>query len=228
MNTSKAASLSARNKTESRRDEILNLAEQAILNKGVSATTIEELIFEIGISKNGFYYHFKDKNQLIAAILERNLVVDELWFAELFKRADQVSSDPLHSFLTFLDLFAEEMKNLPDLHPGCLTTACCYQEKLLDSMSRESAAKILILWRNTTHERLKKVAREHPPKTNIDLEALADMMPALIDGAIIFSRVVKDNNVLTRQVQLYKQFVENIFLDRLIDLYDSKGPNSDG
>lgn len=47
--------------TNSRRDEILDVAERAILEKGVSATTIEELIVEVGISKNGFFTIFKTK-----------------------------------------------------------------------------------------------------------------------------------------------------------------------
>jgi len=51
--------------TTSKRNEILDAAERAILQKGVSSTTIEELIVEVGMSKNGFFYHFQDKNQMI-------------------------------------------------------------------------------------------------------------------------------------------------------------------
>lgn len=212
MHLSKRKDLSRQRRTESRRDEILDLAEQAILEKGVSATTIEELIFEIGMSKNGFYYHFKDKHHLVGAILERNLLVDEQWFSDLFKRADQISDDPLQSLLAFLDLLKEEMEDLPDIHPGCLTSVCCYQERLLDNAAQETAAKILLLWRKVLLERFEIVASKYPKKLDIDLEALADMLAALIDGAIIFSRVVKDKDVLLRQIQLYRKLVENIFL----------------
>ena len=206
--------LSKRNRTESRRDEILDLAERAILEKGVAATTIEELIFEIGITKNGFFYHFQDKNHLVRAILERNLTAEEQWFEDLFKRADQITNDPLYSLLAFLDLVAEEMENLPGIHPGCLTIVCCYQERLLDDASQEAAAKILKLWRKSVLERFETIVKAYPANINVDLEALADMLAALIDGAIIFSRVVKDKYVLVRQIHLYKQFVESIFLTK--------------
>jgi AcrR family transcriptional regulator len=173
----------------SKRDEILDLAERIVIEKGVSATTIDELIFEVGISKSGFFYHFQDKNQLVEAILERNLISEEQWFNGLFQRADKVSNDPLGRLLNFLDLFAEEMEDLPGIHPGCLTTACCYQERLLNDAVQERAKDILLLWRKILLKRLETIAATHPPKIDIDLEALADMLSALIDGAIIFSRV---------------------------------------
>ena len=198
--------------TSSKRDELLTAAELAVLQKGISATSIEELIVEVGISKTGFFYHFRNKNELIQALLERTLEMDNQWFDELFSRADRLSDDPLHSFLAFLDILTTEMEKLPDVHPGCLTSVCCYQERLLDQAVHEVAAKILLNWRQRLLERYQIIAEEYPPKVDVDLEALADMLAALIDGAIILSRVVKDKSVLPRQVSLYRQLVEDLFL----------------
>lgn len=195
----------------SKRSEILDAAERAILEKGVSATTIDELISEVGISKNGFFYHFQDKNQMIEAILERNLKLDEDWFAQLHRKADASAADPLARFLFFLELLAEEMKKMPDGHPGCLTTACCYQDRLLTDNVKLVAARILIQWRKASLERLEEVAMRYPKRIGIDLQELADMLPALIDGSIIFSRVVADTSILPRQILLYRALVEQTF-----------------
>ena len=197
----------------SKRDDILDVAERAILEKGVSATTIEELITEVGISKNGFFYHFQDKNQMIEAILDRNQTVDKEWFAGLFAQAGAAGADPLVQFLAFLDLLAEEMANLPDGHPGCLTTACCYQDRLLNAEVKEAAAGVLYQWRDIILDRLKRVAERHPPAPGVNLVELAEMLPALIDGAIIYARVVSDQTTIPRQVRLYKALIENTFGD---------------
>ena len=45
------------------RERILDVAEAAVLEKGFAATSIEELITAVGITKSGFLYHFKDKNE---------------------------------------------------------------------------------------------------------------------------------------------------------------------
>lgn len=196
----------------SKRSEILDAAERAILQKGVSATTIDELIAEVGISKNGFFYHFQNKDQMIEAILERNLKLDEDWFARLLDKADAIEADPLARFLAFLEILAEEMRNMPDGHPGCLTTACCYQDRLLSENVKVVAARILIQWRKTSLARLEEVASCHSPRFSVDLQDLADMLPALIDGSIIFARVVADQSVLPRQILLYRALVENTFV----------------
>lgn len=43
----------------STRAQILEAAESAVLAKGFNATSIDELIAVVGISKSGFFYHFK-------------------------------------------------------------------------------------------------------------------------------------------------------------------------
>lgn len=46
------------------RDRILDIAEAAVLQKGFASTSIDEVIFEAGLSKSGFFHHFRDKNDL--------------------------------------------------------------------------------------------------------------------------------------------------------------------
>ena len=197
--------------TRSRRDEILDAAERAMLHKGVSGTTIDELIAEVDISKNGFFYHFRDKDQMVEAILERNLAVDREWFDGLLGQAARVGEDPLVRFLAFLELMASEMERKEGGHPGCLTTACCYQDRLLGNSVRQAAAKILLQWRSTLLEQLEEISRMYPPNHDVALEELADMLSAVIDGAIIFGRVVNDQQVLPRQIRLYRNIIQSTF-----------------
>jgi AcrR family transcriptional regulator len=58
-------------KGEDTRGRILDAAEASVLEKGFAATSIEELIAAVGITKSGFFYHFKDKGELAKALLTR-------------------------------------------------------------------------------------------------------------------------------------------------------------
>ena len=51
-------------KGQATRERILDIAEASVLVKGFGATSIEEIIAEAGITKSGFFYHFKDKSEL--------------------------------------------------------------------------------------------------------------------------------------------------------------------
>jgi AcrR family transcriptional regulator len=78
------------------RDRILDVAEAAILEKGAD-----------GITKNGFFYHFKDKSELAKALLVRYVAREDTLFDDLFRRADELDEDPLHGFLVGLKMMSE-------------------------------------------------------------------------------------------------------------------------
>jgi hypothetical protein len=89
------------------RQQILDAAQAAVLAKGFSGTSIDELIAAVGISKSGFFYHFRDKTQLAMALLERYVEEDGQIFDRVFAEADDLSEDPLHSFLIGLKMLAK-------------------------------------------------------------------------------------------------------------------------
>src|SRR6478609_10907356 len=62
------------------RERVLDVAEAAVLEKGFAATSIEEVIAEVGITKSGFFYHFKDKNELAKALLVRYVEREDALF----------------------------------------------------------------------------------------------------------------------------------------------------
>ena len=194
------------------RERILEVAEGAVLDKGFAATSIDELIAAVGITKSGFFYHFRDKGELAKALLQRYLDTEDAILDDLFARADELHEDPLHGFLIGLKMFAEMMADLPTGHPGCLVASYCYQENLFNRDVRELNTAGVLGWRRRFRERFDRIAERYPPKIDVDLDALADMVSALADGGIIISKVVHDKDVLPRQILLYREFVRAIFL----------------
>ena len=194
------------------RERLLEVAEAAVLEKGFAATSIEELIAAVGITKSGFFYHFRDKGELAKALLQRYLDNEDKILDDLFARADELHEDPLHGFLVGLKLLAELMADLPATHPGCLVASFCYQEQLFNRDVRDLNTAGVLSWRRRFREKLDLIAERYPPKVPVDLDDLADMVSALADGGIILSKVVKDKDALPRQILLFREFVRTIFL----------------
>lgn len=193
------------------RERILDTAEAAVLDKGFAATSIDELIAAVGISKSGFFYHFRDKGELAKALLVRYIEREIELFGDLFRRADELNEDPLHGFLVALKMLAEVMSDLPSGHPGCLVASYCYQDRLFDREIRELNAAAVLGWRERFRERLERIAARYPPRIAVDLNDLADMLSVIAEGGIILSKVVKDKEALPRQVMLYRDFVRMVF-----------------
>ena len=196
------------------RERILELAESAVLAKGFAATSIEELITAAGISKSGFFYHFKDKGALAEAMMQRYVEHDTALLNELFRRADELNDDPLHGLLVALKLFAEMMANLPEAHPGCLAASFCYQDQLFNKKVRDMNAASVLAWRKRFRERFDRIAEKYPPRAPVDLQALSDMAASNVEGGLILGRLLKDVTILPRQILLYRDLVRATFEPR--------------
>jgi AcrR family transcriptional regulator len=201
-----------RNKRSETRERVLALAEQAVLAKGFAATSIEELITAAGLTKSGFFYHFKDKGELAKALLLRYLEQDREVLDGIFRRGDELNEDPLHGFLVGLKMFAETMANLPEAHPGCLAASFSYQDHLFNQEIRDLNAEGPLAWRRRFRDRLDLIAARYPPKVEVDFDALADMASTLVEGGLILGRSLQDVAILPKQVLLYRDFVRTIFL----------------
>ena len=199
-------------KGEETRERLLEFAESAVLQKGFAATSIDELIAAAGITKGGFFYHFKDKGDLATALLLRYLDRDKAILDDIFTRADELNDDPLHGFLIALKLFAEMLADLPGSHPGCLAASYAYQDQLFNQEVRRLNCEGMLAWRVRFRERLERIAARYPPKIDVDFEVLADMATTLVEGGIVLSRVLKEPTVLPRQIVAYRDFIRLIFL----------------
>ncbi|MCA1376926.1 MULTISPECIES: TetR/AcrR family transcriptional regulator [Bradyrhizobium] len=198
-------------KGEATRERILEIAEAAVLAKGFGATSIEEVIAEAGLTKSGFFYHFRDKNALAREMLRRYVDTNDRLFDEIFRRGRELSDDPLQSFLISLKLLAEVMADLPNGHPGCLIASICYQERLFDRDVRDLTAQSVRSWNAHFREILDGIAAVYPPREPIDLDDLAEMISCVVDGAIIMSKTLNDPKRLERQILLFRSCVKLVF-----------------
>ncbi len=200
-----------RTKGERTRTRLLDVAYDSIVHKGFAATSIEELVEAAGITKSGFFYHFKDKNDLARQLLERFLAEDNQILDTLTRRARELADDPLQSFLIFLNLYAELMDEMPELHPGCLVATITYQEQLFDAeVKRMNVASVLAL-RKRFADWLAEIAARHPPPRLVEVDALADQVTVIVEGAIILSRALADRQLMGRQMRLFRDQVRKLF-----------------
>ncbi len=202
---------SARKGSETR-EMLLEAAERAVLAKGFAATSIEELITEVGITKSGFFYHFGDKTGLAKAMMERYLEHDRAVLDDIFARGDALNEDPLHGFLVGLQLFAEMAAQMKEAHPGCLAASFTYQDQLFSRDIHELNRQGVLEWRHRFRTRFSLIAERYPPKSPVDLDALADMAATLVEGGLVLGRMLQDPTILPRQIRLYRDFVRAVFL----------------
>lgn len=171
------------------------------------------MIAAFGITKSGFFDHFRDKSELAKALLQRYLDREEALFDELFARARELHDDPLHAFLIGLKLPAETMPDLPRAIPAAWwRRTVCYQENMFDRDVRALNREGVLRWRARFRGYLEEIAGRNPPRIEVDLDDLADMFSSLADGGIILSKVLRNKQLLPNQLLLYRSFLRSVFL----------------
>lgn len=196
---------------ERTRKELLDLAEIAILEKGYAATSIDELIAQAGITKSGFFYHFEDKLELAKQLLRRDNAAIEAALRTLFKAAEIAHPDPLDALLDAMSRYANAAAASPTSRPGCLAAAFSYQHALLDEEMQQLVRQGLTFKRRIIGEALARAAAKYPPPAALDLDALADMAIAIVQGAMIMDRVRDSAPVMHAQMELYRTYLRTLF-----------------
>ena len=124
------------------RDRILQAALGMFALKGFDDTSMEDIALAIGCSKGGLYYHFRDKEQLFANVIERcreartlqeRRVLTEAW--ALAARSDRIRAAVLA---------ADPGRNAPSLLDATLARGWMMQEQLADEPFRPAALAMLL------------------------------------------------------------------------------------
>lgn len=100
------------------REAVLNAAESVAAEKGAAHLTLEEVALRAGLTKAGVIYHFKSKERLLQAMIER-LVAD----CESCSSCGAASESESEKYKGMLDAMTSETKERSQLCSSLLAAA---------------------------------------------------------------------------------------------------------
>ena len=198
---------------EQTRERILEATQQLTLRRGFGATSIDRVIEAAGITKGAFFYHFASKNDLALALVERFAQREESLITDFVQKSERLARDPLQQLLIFVGLFEELFRDTEDSHPGCLFATFCYESELNDQHTNALVRESLLATRAMMVDKLQQIIEVHPPKTDIDVEAVADLYTSIFEGAFVLARTFEDPEIVARQLAEYRRYLELLFAD---------------
>lgn len=193
------------------RSRIMNVAQDSILTKGFDATSIEEIVASAEITKSGFFYHFRDKNALALALIERHILIEDQIFDEIFDRAADLSDDPLHRMLIGLKLLSELIEDMPGGHPGCIVATAVYQDRLFNKDMKDANRTAVLGWRARFRAMLDAITEKYPLRDDVDLDAVADMVSVVMEGGLVMARALEQPHATAQQLLLMRSYVKLLF-----------------
>src|SRR5580698_7283180 len=157
------------------RDRILRTASSLFYQRGVRAVGVDLVVEEAGVAKTSLYRHFRTKDDLIAAFLQRE--DEDFWncFTELHK------TDPVAELEAHLDWIGERVGR-PN-YRGCpqLNVAAEFPN------SDHPARRVASAHKQEVRRRLKGIAERLRVRRS---DELAGQLSLLINGAFVSSQVL--------------------------------------
>ena len=187
------------------------MTEGLVLERGFSATTIESVIRGAGATKGGFFHHFSSKAALAHALVQRWADRDRAELEAALARAERLSHDPLQQLLLFVGLLEEAAPAPLAGHSGCLYASASYERGVLDPGTRAIVEGATRLWRTTVVAKLAQIVSHYPPRQDVDLDAIADQLLVVFEGAFVLARTLGEPEIVASQLRQYRRYLELLF-----------------
>jgi AcrR family transcriptional regulator len=167
---------------EMSRNRILDAATEIAAERGYEGTSINLVSAKCGLPASSIYWHFKDKDDLIAAVIERSFGT---WLT-----AWEVpeGDDPLQRFVEMAREIAKGLVESPDfLRLGLMLSL---ERRPIEPRARE----MFLTVRDDAHARMRAAIREFAPELDdAEVKALATYAIAGADGLFIAHEIDGDS-----------------------------------
>ena len=192
------------------RDRIVDAATRSTLHRGFSATSVDQVAHDAGVTKGAFFHHFASKAELGRAILDRYAAEDLETLERTWAQAEDLARDPLQQLLVFVGLIAE-MDSPGFGDPGCVYASYLYERQLGIDGAEEVIERSVLAWRARFRAKLDEVVAIHPPRLPLDEEALSDLMFSTSEGAYVVARATRSPDLVRRELLQVRNYLELLF-----------------
>lgn len=188
---------------EATRLQILQTATRLFAEKGFADTSMNDIVAASGISKGGIYWHFKSKDEIIAAIYSQFFDAQVLFASQIVEQTGTVRE----RLLFLIDAIGQVLTNLEG---GQLSPVEMYAQALRNPPLLEHIKPYLYAYAQRMQALLEQGIASGEIKA-CDTEESAFALISLLEGLIIVSLLYDALNRLPERLRL----AITIFMDGL-------------
>ncbi len=154
----------------SQTERIIQGGEELFLTSGIKSVTMDDIATHLGMSKKTIYQFFKDKNDLVIALVKKKLQDDEEQMSDIISRSGNVIEEMINMMKCSEEIFSRinpiVIHDLQKYHP--------------DAWKQFQAFKADVLIR-TLEELLTKGIKQGYIRPDIDVKIIARMRVSQVE-----------------------------------------------
>ena len=186
-------------KGENNRTRIIEAADQLFYKHGYNQTSFSDIADITGIPRGNFYYYFKTKDDILAAVVETR--VEQ--YREALVSCDNATDNPEKRLHAFLDIMAGSEDSV--VNTGCPIGSLCVElakdTEALQTKSRE----VFVLLRDWMSRQFDEIGL-------VDSNEKAMDLLSRMQGTALMACAFKDSAYLHRSVADLKGWINSLVL----------------
>jgi TetR/AcrR family transcriptional repressor of nem operon len=189
------------------KQKLLDAAQELMLTKGYTNTSVEEICEAAGLTKGSFFHYFEGKEHLGRLLAERFYASKQ----QLFQAAPfRQKKDPLDRVFGFVD-FLIEMSRSPLAAKGCLLGTFVQELSHTHPAIRSVCAGCFADAANRLTQDLEEAKVKYTPRARWSTRSLAEHLTAVIQGAIILAKAKQDQKVVEESLLHFRGYLKCLF-----------------
>lgn len=171
------------------RDDIVEAADRLFYQEGFEHTSFSQIAEVVRISRGNFYYHFKTKDEILAAVIARRLAKTRDLLAQWESDGDTPEAR-IRSFIHILIVNRADIKRY-----GCPVGSLCTELAKLNHVAQADANKLFTLFRTWLRRQFTQLGRK------ADADVLAMHLLARSQGVSTLANAFHGDKFIKREVQ---------------------------
>jgi TetR/AcrR family transcriptional repressor of nem operon len=188
------------------KQKLLDSAQELMLTKGFTATSVDEVCEAAGLTKGSFFHYFDDKERLGTLVAERFYASwQQMSQSAPFRR----KRDSLDRVFGHVDFFIE-ISRAPTWK-GCLLGTLVQELHQTHPQIRSVCAACLDYLADSLKKDLEEAKAKYAPRARWNARVLAEHMIAVAQGAIILAKAKQDPKVFEQSLRHLKDYLRRLF-----------------
>ena len=191
----------------STKHKLLDAAQELMLAKGYTATSVDEVCTKAGLTKGSFFHYFDGKEDLGKEVAERFYASmrERLATAPFLKEAD-----PLDRVIGYVDFLVAKTRD-PRHAAGCLLGTFVQELSQTHPKIRDVCAACLEKQADWLASELAEAKAKHVPRASFNPKSLAEHFLAVAQGSLILAKAKQDRQVIADSLEHYKHYLQVLF-----------------
>ncbi len=191
-------------KAATAKEKILQASLSVIRSKGYSATTVDDLCHEAGVTKGAFFHHFKSKEDLAVAAAQHWSTIT----ADFFATAPyHQSPDPLDRVLGYIDFRKAILRGqIPEF--TCLVGTMVQEIYDSNPAIRRACQQSIFGHAASVAKDIAAAKKIYAPNAAWEAESVALHTQAVIQGAFILAKAKGDAEIAAESITHLRRYIE--------------------